>query len=972
MRFRGTTIRRKIVALLLIPLVSLTAIWAFSAMLTGRQVWGLFGIERIVDNLGYPAEDTVGAVQQERREAMVYLADPHHTDAKADYRATQRATDRRLDTLSSNARANRAHLSDDSISSLDTAIGDLENLSKLRAKVEDGTISRDAAFNAYNAAIDPCYTFLDTLNPLDNVSVDEQGRALIMVMRAREDISREDALLAPVLHGGRLSAADDRAFAFAVAQERTYYTDNIPLLGSGERALVSAYWKSPDGQALRSAEDAVLDAGPDGAAAAARGADWQATATRSLATLHTIDHKSIDLHKKQAGPIATRLILEAALVGGLGLIAVIASIVVSVRIGRALVRDLTGLRKEAQEVSGSRLPRVMRRLAAGEEVDVETEAPRLDYPDDEIGQVGKALNTLQRAAVEAAVRQADMRRGVSEVFVNLARRSQVLLHRQLTLLDRMERRTEDSRELADLFRLDHMTTRMRRHAEGLVILSGAVPSRQWRKPVQLMDVVRAAVAEVEDYERIEVRRLPRLAVTGSAVADLTHLVAELVENATVFSPPHTTVQVHGEPVANGFALEIDDRGLGLTPDAMLEANLRLAETPEFELSDTDRLGLFVVSRLAQRQGVRVSLRPSPFGGTTAVVMIPARLLSENPDSLEGPENSVDLENTGEFGPGGAQGPGDPALAGPGGPGGYELVEPGRHAAPAVAGAPGGTFGDEHGFRQWGLGAEAPREHNPFAAQDAPAAPGGTGDPDDAPALPRRRRRTPVLVADHGRPVGPGPEREPERTPDPQAIADPATGRPYPFGRPPAGPAQPGAQPSAEPRADAQDRTYGGLPGQGLPVGGSTPPGTGGLPVRGGGAPGGPAVPGPRSAPLPPAPPTAYAPQPPVAPPVGTGPVAPAPARPPIGPGGLPRRVRQASLAPQLREADTTAQTTRRAAPGADAGRERTPDEIRARMASLQRGWQRGRRNPADDTDDGARSASPGEPAPGTTTEGNGP
>ena len=238
------------------------------------------------------------------------------------------------------------------------------------------------------------------------------------------------------------------------------------------------------------------------------------------------------------------------------------SVFVSVRIGRGLIRDLSQLRKEAHEVSGVRLPSVMRRLAAGEQVDVETEAPRLEYGKDEIGQVGQALNTLQCAAVEAAVQQADLRRGVSEVFVNLARRNQVLLHRQLTLLDTMERRTEDTDELADLFRLDHLTTRMRRHAEGLVILSGAAPSRQWRKPVQLMDVVRAAVAEVEDYERIEVCRLPRVGVGGPAVADLTHLVAELLENATVFSPPHTAVQVHGERVANGFTLEIHDRGLG--------------------------------------------------------------------------------------------------------------------------------------------------------------------------------------------------------------------------------------------------------------------------------------------------------------------------------------------------------------------------------------------------------------------------
>ncbi|MGG7613701.1 sensor histidine kinase, partial [Streptomyces sp. ZG43] len=331
-------------------------------------------------------------------------------------------------------------------------------------------------------------------------------------------------------------------------------------------------------------------------------------------------------------PVAVGVLVRAAATGVLGFAALALSLYLSVRIGRSLIRDLSRLRHQAHEASGVRLPSVQRRLAAGEQVDVDTEAPRLEYAKNEIGQVGQALNTLQRAAVEGAVKQAQMRRGVSEVFVNLARRSQVLLHKQLTLLDTMERRTEDSEELADLFRLDHLTTRMRRHAEGLVILSGAAPSRQWRRPVQLMDVVRASVAEVEDYERIEVRRLPRIAVTGPAVADLTHLTAELLENATVFSPPHTAVQVHGESVANGFTLEIHDRGLGMAPDVLLDANLRLAETPDFELSDTDRLGLFVVSRLAQRQNIRVSLQKSPYGGTTAVVFIPDALLIETDES----------------------------------------------------------------------------------------------------------------------------------------------------------------------------------------------------------------------------------------------------------------------------------------------------------------------------------------------------
>ncbi|SCE09164.1 Histidine kinase-, DNA gyrase B-, and HSP90-like ATPase [Streptomyces sp. di188] len=205
----------------------------------------------------------------------------------------------------------------------------------------------------------------------------------------------------------------------------------------------------------------------------------------------------------------------------------------------------------------------------------------------------------------------------------LARRSQVLVHRQLSLLDSMERRSDDPDELSDLFRLDHLTTRMRRHAESLIILSGAAPGRAWRKPVPLTDVVRAAVSEAEDYARVEVRQLAETSVAGAAVADLTHLLAEIIENAAQFSPPHTRVRVTGEPVGNGYAVEVEveveveDRGLGMGKEALAEANRRITESEALDLFDSDRLGLFVVSRLAARHAVKVHLKASPYGGTTA-------------------------------------------------------------------------------------------------------------------------------------------------------------------------------------------------------------------------------------------------------------------------------------------------------------------------------------------------------------------
>jgi signal transduction histidine kinase len=878
MRFRGTTIRRKIVALLLIPLVSLTAIWAFAATLTVRAVLARPDVQRVSDNVGYPTGQAIGSLEQERRVAMVYIANTRDSQARIAFDKQEHATDASIAQLRTKISASgiRSDLDGRSRDRLDTFLNTVEGLTSLRQRIDNERITRNDTYDAYNALIDPAFDLAEDLSPMSDAGLDSQRRAVIGVERAREQLSRQDALMAAAISTGHMSRAELTSFTFAVGDERAFYDSDLSTLDSADRAPYDAYWQGSEGKALRSAQDAVIAAGTTDAPIVAAHLDWPTVAATVFDDLNKLNTTSFLRFTKASKPLSTTLVVEVAVIGGLGLVAVIASLFVSVRIARGLIRDLNGLRREAQDVSGTRLPRVMRRLAAGEQVDVETEVPRLQYADDEIGQVGKAVNTLQRAAVEAAVRQADLRKGVSDVFVNLARRSQVLLHRQLTLLDAMERRTENGEELADLFRLDHMTTRMRRHAEGLVILSGAAPSRQWRKPVQLMDVVRAAVAEVEDYERIDVRRLPRLAVTGAAVADLTHLLAELIENAAVFSPPHTQVRLHGEPVANGFVLEIDDRGLGLTPDALLEANLRLAETPEFELSDTDRLGLFVVSRLAQRHGVRVSLRQSPYGGTTAVVLVPANLLTETGEDT------------------GAARLGD--LAAPQGP------QPARDA--------------EHTFRQWGLdgvGAEPHKEH--VAHPDAPAVlPDADPELDGPVPLPRRRRTTPVLVSDRGRPVS-------RKAPAPAASAPNPTA-PGEAGE--AGAAADGAEPPAE---HSQPKPAHVQP-----------------------------VPSPRT------------PEPEPEDPQPSGPAQAAT----VG-SALPRRVRQASLAPQLREAAAPEAGSH----GADSARERSADEVRERMAALQRGWQRGRESadadaaPAAGAGSATGSDQPSTSASRTTPEGNG-
>ncbi|MFF4604676.1 nitrate- and nitrite sensing domain-containing protein [Streptomyces sp. NPDC001339] len=963
MRFRGKSVRRKIVALLLVPLVSLTSLWVFATYLTGREANRLLAVGNVVQRLGHPVEDVLQALRHERRQSLRYLADRRGADALGALHGRTRATDEALARLRADAASRdvREDLTDGAGDRLDTVLRGLAALPSLRARVKDNTATRDEAMEGYNSLADPGYDFLAALHTPENAELDKQGRALVGLARAREAVSREDALMSAVLASGTMSGRDLRALSDRAAERRVLYGTSLPLLPAEDRGGYEDYWRSAPARELASYEDRVIAAGARAGPRAVNAERWSTTAGRVLGDLERLDKDAGDRYQERTAPVVTHTLLKAAVAGVLGFVALLVSVIVSFRIGRRHVRDLTRLRKAAHEVAGVRLPSVMRRLAAGEQVDVETEAPRLEFGPDETGQVGQALNTLQRAAVEAAVKQADMRRGVSEVFVNLARRSQVLLHRQLTLLDAMERRTEDTGELADLFRLDHLTTRMRRHAEGLVILSGAAPSRQWRKPVQLMDVVRAAVAEVEDYERIEVRRPPRLAVDGPEVSDLTHLIAELLENATVFSPPHTAVQVLGERVANGYTLEIHDRGLGMAPDQLLEANLRLAETPEFELSDTDRLGLFVVSRLARRQHIRVCLQPSPYGGTTAVVLIPGEILTETAGGGRADDAAAAVPLSG--GPVELEEPLGPEESGPAE---GEGVLFGSRAGDRAGERAGDRARDRRGERHRAPGADRGRgtdrrreraRRGPGAAPSRPAtgprgiaalppvsggephqqtrdqAPGGPSSAaaEGTPVRPKageglaplpRRPRPPVLVADHGRTVeGRGREDDADAV-DGNAVggnaADSSGGKP------------PARRPSdADTGADA-DTVAGADTGVG--AGDTTPP--------------------PRN------------------PPRATTST------------GLPRRVRQASLAPQLRAEGGPEQPPgdRRPEPSAD---DRDAEAVRARMASLQRGWQRGRRDHGDDDhgdgdncddkgDDHGDDSPETDAPPGTTTGGDGP
>ncbi|MFD5913335.1 nitrate- and nitrite sensing domain-containing protein [Streptomyces massasporeus] len=625
---RPRTVRAKIICLLMVPVVSLLALWAYATVTTAQDVSRLRQVQRVDATVRAPVSAAVAALQAERAAAVRHATDPSSVST-GELDELARRTDRAVAKLrlgNGTTVADSGELPAGVAQRLKAFVSGAEQLRPLRTAVQDGHAGWAETYDRYTGTISAAFEVGGALTGIRDADLGSDARVLLEFARAGEALAREDAVLASARLDGTLTGERLRLFTGAVDLRRTLTESAVADLSGTERFAWDALATGGAYTGLGEVEDGVLARGPGAKAVeAAPETTWNTPYERVQNGMRTIEDDAARGVAERADP--TRgLLTPAGAAVLLGLAAVAASLVISVRIGRGLVVELVSLRNSALEIARRKLPDAMRKLRAGEEIDVRAEAPPGAPAEDETGQVAEALTTVHRAALRAAVERAELASGISGVFVNLARRSQILVHRQLALLDSMERRSDDPNELSDLFRLDHLTTRMRRHAESLIILSGAAPGRAWRMPVSLTNVVRAAVSEVEDYARVEVRQLPEAAVVGAAVADLTHLLAEIIENAAQFSPPHTRVRVTGEPVGNGYAVEVEDRGLGMGKETLTEANRRIAQSEALDLFDSDRLGLFVVSRLAARHDVKVHLRTSPYGGTTAVVLLPTALL----------------------------------------------------------------------------------------------------------------------------------------------------------------------------------------------------------------------------------------------------------------------------------------------------------------------------------------------------------
>jgi signal transduction histidine kinase len=555
------------------------------------------------------------------------------------------------------------------------------------------------------------------------------------------------------------------------------------------------------------------------------------------------------------------VLIRIAVADAVGLVGLLIAAAGMAWFARRLSRDAAALETAARRFADQQLPQLVERLRRDETFDPASElSPAARMKVTEFSRAAAALTSVQRTALTAAATETGLRSGISQVFVSLARRSQSLLQRQLRLLDDLERKAVDPGALADLFPLDHLTTRMRRHAEGLIILSGAVPGRGWSSPVPVIDVIRGAIAEVEDYKRIGVATTSEDMVTGSAVADMIHLLAELIENATLFSPSGTRVEVKAERVGNGFAFEIEDRGLGIKPEELDAINLRLGSPADFDLANADQLGLFVVGKLAARHGVRVFLRPSPYGGTTAIVLMPSSMITTAAELPTGPQATEAEAAAGQ----------DEDL---------HLALTGRPRRRPV------TAESTSASRSGPL----PARSGTF---------GGQADTDNFPSQPGSR---------------PGESAEP--------VAEPS--EPAFFSSQPTFLSQPVFPDLAAPRqqnAQADRPVFPDLPMAGR----GQPSGTGGPPTK-------PGQPGSSVS-------------------AGTH-------------RGLPRRVRQANLSPHLRNSPAAGTAASFREPEV-----RSPEQAQSLLASLQRGWERGRDAEVPDSDGAAGGRDAKDSARGASQE----
>jgi two-component sensor histidine kinase len=615
-------------------------------ILLSLGIWHLEGDTRpqeveasISGRVGPATAQLISALQEERLLSAQALADP--SASRTALTAQRRATDRAAETFRSLTGLDTEDGQQGLTTALEGAVRQLAALPAERRAVDDGSDGQQATYDNYTNLVQADINVLTAISHTTEGDATAAAQTLGDITSAVEMASREDAVLARASRTGRLpSSAYDLAVGAVDAEDYLLRYRVAPAL-TGPRAtgyahlVASSAWRDKTAQDDKLVGSAVTIGQSGQLRVPMDVARWRADLHAVEPRLQAIltEQKNTMRDEGEASVRSEQLLLLSF--SALGLLAVILVIVITWRLTRTLQRRLLTLHQGAQDMR-TRLPEVVERLTRGEEIDIDAEVPGVEYHGDELAELGQALNLARRSAVETAVRQARQYRGFELLLQRLARRTQLLIGLQAKKIDDMERKHEDPEVLEGLFDLDHLTARLRRYEENLVILGGGQPQRRWRRPVALLNVLRAAQSEVQDYRRVTIDVEGEPWVSERAVGPLTHVFAELMENAASFSRPPIPVDVRAGMVGRDIAVEVEDRGLGMEPEQYAAVNALMQDPPALDLLarvDDARLGLYVVARLAAGLGVEVELRPSAFGGTRVTVLIPQRLAADRPQPV---------------------------------------------------------------------------------------------------------------------------------------------------------------------------------------------------------------------------------------------------------------------------------------------------------------------------------------------------
>ncbi|MFG3441711.1 nitrate- and nitrite sensing domain-containing protein [Nonomuraea sp. NPDC047897] len=638
-RLRNWRVRARLVALILVPT-------AATVLLGGVQVFASTGaaadyartnqLARLSERVG----GLTHALSAERAQVAWHIARGRPDDAVRAVRQRTAAVDQSIEQVRSGADELRGAVTGRTADQLEAMVSRFGDLVALRDQALDGDLLPAAAVDLYTTILgDLLSVHTELVKGSQDDELFRQIRMLDALARAKESVAVQQALVTTVLAEGAFDAqqlqrflgeisreqAERRRFAAeATAAERRFFDETVNgrpsdrMLFLRELVLIRA----TAGQPLRGLDLARRD----------DAREWSEAAGVIVDALRTVERR------QAAGIVARSQALSeteqrrAYVVAAAVLALLVAVLLITTGVARSLVRPLRRLRGEALEIAGHRLPQFVQRLREARDgaVDVDIQ-PIGVFSRDEVGEVARAFDEVHREAVRLAGDEARLRSNVNAMFVNLSRRSQTLVERQLTLIERLERGERDDTRLGDLFKLDHLATRMRRNSENLLVLAGQEAARKWSQPVELLDVVRAALGEVESYDRVSVQVRSEAAIAGQAVTDVVHLLAELVENAVSFSSSDTRVVVSSNHIdGGGLMIAVSDHGIGMTPEELAQANHRLAHPPVVDVSVSRRMGLFVVGRLALRHSIRVQLRRQDVGGLTAMVLLPETLLTPIP------------------------------------------------------------------------------------------------------------------------------------------------------------------------------------------------------------------------------------------------------------------------------------------------------------------------------------------------------